>query len=1555
MKQFITKFFSRMALVAVVATVFAGTVWADTYSMTPDQASTGSSATSYITTLTNFTHGGISWAMNQWNPSTLQIKTNQASATNEFRFYNTTAFSGRISQVVIKFQNLTVSDSSGFMFLGGTSPQTGTTGGTAGTWNSSTKTLTWTPGASDNFTYFAFYQNGKVATGTNKLATTDAIVVTYEQSSSSAVATTTTINAAGITNTDVYTNTSAGSLSATVKDASNNTISGASVTWRGSNDNVATINASTGAVTLVSAGSVTFTATYAGVANQYQESSATYQMTVTDSTPFAGGDVTFDAARERGSSPLVKNGVTFSCDNGVLDNGSEYRLYKNSVSTFSVSDGVITQIVFTGVSGNPASGFDSQTGWTTSGNDGTWTGSANSVSFTASGAQVRATQIVVTVDLDTAPDPTISAADVSIAHDATSGSITYTINDAPTPAGTLTASTSSNWLTLGTVTSSVPFTCTANELTTARTATVTLTYTYGDNETVTKDVTVTQAAAPVIYTTIPTLFNAATSTSTSVNITFGSWVISAVKGNNAYLTDNQGNGLIIYQNQHGFAVNDVLTGTVTCNLVLYQGSAELTGLTSSTQGLTVTSNGSVTEQTIAISELGGVNTGALVAFEGLTYNGSALVDGNSNTITPYTSLYNFGSTFVDGISYDVKGIYVQFNTTKEILPRSSADIEEVQSQSPVIVADDVELEYNATSGEIAYTVHNPTSGSVSATPSAAWISNVTVTAEKVTFTTTANETNADRTATFTLTYPGAENKTVTVTQKHFVADYATLPFSFDGGRDDIANTVGLTQEGLDSDYGSSPKLKFNSADDWVILKFNEAPGTLSFDVKGNPGGNPSIWAGTFKVQTSSDGETFTDLKTYDDLTSTVLSESFSNLDQNVRYIKWVYASKTSGNVALGNISLEQYVSPDTPSITVDPATVNASYAETDGTISVTYNNITTVLSDIVYYTSAAATQTTSCPEWLEAEINASNNLYYVIGANSDSESRTAYLKVWAYDDNEDEVYSELITITQAAFVVDYAVLPFEWAGGTKSELEALTGVTTSGLGSDYAESNAPYRVKFDSANDYIQIKTDSRPGKVTLDVKMLGGGDESKITIQESSNGSSFTDVQVYTVSGAQNDELSFETTTGFAASSRYVRIIKTVHGSNVGIGPITITQYSSAPSISISNDEVNVLAAETDGYLAISYENLDISAANDFGVQFYDLQGEEINDPDWIGAEVTTQVGQTGYFVYYAIEENSGEARTAYFKVFAMAGQDFVYSNLVTITQAAPVAPVSGDEYTLYTGALVEGDYIIYYNGKAMNNVVNSNRLQYEEVTPVNDVITTSDASIVWHIASSGEYWTLYSPDVDKYAASTGAASKAQMLADGTDDKSLWTVSGTSAFDIVNKGNTAGNVNATLRNNTTYGFACYAPGTGGALSLYKRSDAPATITLTGTLDKGRYWTTFFNSAERYTLPDGAMAFTMNSDHELYRLGSNGKVIPANTAVVIMSDAQSITLTKSNSTSPVTVNGGANILRGSNYSIEAANLSGTPHVMGKVNNALGYYEYSGASIPAMKAYYKVNE
>ena len=146
-------------------------------------------------------------------------------------------------------------------------------------------------------------------------------------------------------------------------------------------------------------------------------------------------------------------------------------------------------------------------------------------------------------------------------------------------------------------------------------------------------------------------------------------------------------------------------------------------------------------------------------------------------------------------------------------------------------------------------------------------------------------------------------------------------------------------------------------------------------------------------------------------------------------------------------------------------------------------------------------------------------------------------------------------------------------------------------------------------------------------------------------------------------------------------------------------------------------------------------------------------------------------------------------------------------------------NNFVLHEGELVEGDYLIVYSGKAMKAAVSSNRLGYVGVTDNGKRIENSDESIIWHIAPSAEYWTIFNDNTKSFAASNGTKNQAQLLADGTDAKSLWTVTKTNnaaTFEFVNKANTTANVNANLRNNGTYGFACYAAATGGPLSLYR-------------------------------------------------------------------------------------------------------------------------------------------
>ncbi len=163
-----------------------------------------------------------------------------------------------------------------------------------------------------------------------------------------------------------------------------------------------------------------------------------------------------------------------------------------------------------------------------------------------------------------------------------------------------------------------------------------------------------------------------------------------------------------------------------------------------------------------------------------------------------------------------------------------------------------------------------------------------------------------------------------------------------------------------------------------------------------------------------------------------------------------------------------------------------------------------------------------------------------------------------------------------------------------------------------------------------------------------------------------------------------------------------------------------------------------------------------------------------------------------------------------------------------------------------VNGDYAIAYlkaNGEIanlMSNTVESSRLTNAESVPTltEDAFSSNDESIIWTITKTDDKYTIYNEAVDKYAAATGKKNKAQLLTDTTDPKVQWTatINTDGTIDFVNVENSNSNVNSTLRNNSTYGWACYSTGTGGSLTLFKDEGVDANapvmtgVTVTGTL-----------------------------------------------------------------------------------------------------------------------------
>ena len=343
---------------------------------------------------------------------------------------------------------------------------------------------------------------------------------------------------------------------------------------------------------------------------------------------------------------------------------------------------------------------------TVSGKNVTWDYSSSSSDVTVftfkPASQTRCNSITITY-ISTIT-PSITASDVVLDYDANSGSILYSISN--DPGGTLTATSSESWLTInnGEITSTeVPFICSANPNATLRTATVTLTYTYGTKATETKDITVTQmpnngTACPSIqfsnlgYSNQQVISNATISTLINVEFNKGTGSTSP-----AYYT----------------------TGEAVC---VYGGGY-----------FTVSTTGSAPITSIDLTFGTGDGTNTITANTGTYSSSSGTWTGSASSVT-FTVGGTTGHRRIAGI--------------------------EVCSTPTIVVDPTVSIAASANSGTITYSVSGATGGSMTASSSESWLTIGTITSEAVSFTCYPN-TGAERTATVTLTYTYGTKSTIT--------------------------------------------------------------------------------------------------------------------------------------------------------------------------------------------------------------------------------------------------------------------------------------------------------------------------------------------------------------------------------------------------------------------------------------------------------------------------------------------------------------------------------------------------------------------------------------------------------------------------------------------------------------------------------------------------------------------------------------------------------------------------------------------------------------------------
>ncbi len=431
------------------------------------------------------------------------------------------------------------------------------------------------------------------------------------------------------------------------------------------------------------------------------------------------------------------------------------------------------------------------------------------------------------------------------------------------------------------------------------------------------------SVATAVFTKVNPLANiAALTTNTEAGtyyVTLTNAVVTFVNGNNAYIQDESG-AVAMYKSGHGLKAGDVLNGIATVTYQVHKGTPQITDLS----GVTPTSGNAPEPTTVAASAWNYTFNNVLSQYFTITGVTITQTDGkyyitlgNDNV-----QLYKAGGSISSlnlQQSYNVTGFPTLYNSVKELQIFSDPENAEPNIS---IATTTINAPCDGDDGTLDVTYKNiadatygvqfcDANGDALEGDAPNWVELFLDNDHNVSYTITINENNDKARTAYFKVYAEVNQKTVysnlvTINQAKYVAPYATLPFEFNGGLADIEDTGGLSQEGLGGDYGDeNAKLRFDSTGDWLLLRIadDDAPGTLTFNIKNN-----NFSGGTFTVQVSTNGEDFTGYKSYTEISGTQNEEIAINSD--VRYIKWIYTTKVSGNVGLGNIKLTKQTAPE---------------------------------------------------------------------------------------------------------------------------------------------------------------------------------------------------------------------------------------------------------------------------------------------------------------------------------------------------------------------------------------------------------------------------------------------------------------------------------------------------------------------------------------------------------------------------------------------------------------------------------------------------------------------
>lgn len=591
------------------------------------------------------------------------------------------------------------------------------------------------------------------------------------------------------------------------------------------------------------------------------------------------------------------------------------------------------------------------------------------------------------------------------------------------------------------------------------------------------------------------------------------------------------------------------------------------------------------------------------------------------------------------------------------------------------------------------------------------------------------------------------------------------------------------------------------------------------------------------------------------LSYTITDENNTGAERTACFKYFIMCDNGGAMSNLVTVKQEAYVAP-VASIAVDPNVVNATSVATEGTIDVTYNNITTVVSEVKFYDADGKTEATY--DWIEAEINADNNVYYVIGENS-GVARTAYLKVYALDDDANDVYSELITINQAAYVAPALTqinltktLVFDTDCGLASGGYAVNDELTELSGTFEGDASATRFGGFTIKDSYINgssIQMKKESGSITFPTIVSEYGFDVNVVYQTN-------EAKVY-INGVESTEASAgNTSLMIATGDKYCQITS-----------ITLTPKTSEVPPTVDVEEPVI--TEADGLV-------EIIAGSDNAQVIYTTDG---TDPTYNPLNGTVYTEPFNITVDTTIKAIGVDA-------------DGNASDVVEVAVTAPV--VSGVKYYKVTSTdqLEEGvDYLLVYEGVAgegaaayggLNSYTNNSYGKSVELKHIGgSVVTITDEEVVPVTLKSrsedGTKWAMR--DATGWIA---AINGNNLHGNKSEDDAVWTFDFTAEAHKQIFHEFSGNTDTRyLEYNTNNPrFAGYT-GTQSAVYLYKAASYNVSVGATG-------YATLYYGTKNLVVPENVEAYTYtvnNGKLEESYLYSTNEVIPAGTGVVLKAPA----------------------------------------------------------------------